>query len=138
MAPRRSQIECLTEEDQHYQIKFHESLAEVPPRVTASFVQHFSSSSGPPQVLLICFLLALASGCTVGVIPAVVTDRLARINHAYTGADCFTFSTSDKPQPCRLGSQDAQNFSAVSSFISNTLTYVRSTNVFLYHFFINN
>jgi len=124
MAPRRSQIECLTEEDQHYQIKFHESLAEVPPRVTASFVQHFSSSSGPPQVLLICFLLALASGCTVGVIPAVVTDRLARINHAYTGADCFTFSTSDKPQPCRLGSQDAQNFSAVSSFISNTLTFI--------------
>jgi hypothetical protein len=98
--------------------------------------------------------LALASGCTVGVvrsnifsvikssvlfcrlwpfffyipsqIPAVMTDRFARKNYGYDGMDCFAFSTVEKPPQCRQGSQDAQNFSAVSSFISNTITYVSS------------
>jgi hypothetical protein len=33
-----------------------------------NFMKHFSTSNGPPQVLFICFMLALASGCTVGVV----------------------------------------------------------------------
>ena len=59
-------------------------------------------------------------------IPAVMTDRFARINHGYVGADCSTLLTGEKPLQCRLGSQDAQNMSAMSSFISNILTFVTS------------
>ena len=89
-----------------------------------NFVKHFSTSNGPPQLLFICFMLALASGCTVGVvrsdncsvikssalfvdydpfffifffqIPAVMTDRFARKNHDYDGMDCFAFSTTSR------------------------------------------
>lgn len=47
---------------------------------TSSFVKHFSSANGPPQVLFICFMLALASGCTVGVVScANAMDRASSV-----------------------------------------------------------
>ena len=55
-----------------------------------------------------------------------MTDRFARINHGYSGADCSTFVMVEKPQQCRMGSQDAQNLSAMASFISNSFTFLTS------------
>jgi hypothetical protein len=57
--------------------KYHQSQECTPDDVKCAlstagqptnFVKHFSTSNGPPQVLFICFMLALASGCTVGVV----------------------------------------------------------------------
>jgi DHA1 family tetracycline resistance protein-like MFS transporter len=60
-------------------------------------------------------------------VPALVTDRFARLNHGYEGADCSSFTSSDaRPSACRMGSQDAQNMSAFSSFLSNGLTFFTS------------
>ena len=93
-----------------------------------SFFRAFFRSQGPPQVIFLCMLLALSLGSTVGVVPAVVTDRYARINHGYTDeADCSSFSRNDKPEECLLGSADAQNMSAAASFVSNGLTFVTSS-----------
>ena len=92
-----------------------------------SFLKSFFRSKGPPQVIFLCMLLALSLGSTVGVLPAVMTDRYARINHGYTGADCSSFSRDEKPASCLLGSADAQNMSAAASFVSNGLTFVTSS-----------
>lgn len=93
-----------------------------------SFFKAFFRSQGPPQVIFLCMLLALSLGSTVGVVPAVVTDRYARINHGYMDeADCSSFSRNAKPEECLLGSADAQNMSAAASFVSNGLTFVTSS-----------
>lgn len=93
-----------------------------------SFLGFFLKSSGPPQVILLCMLLALSIGSTVGVVPAVITDRYARLNHGYDNpADCSTYDRNSKPDQCLMGSSDAQNASAAASFVSNGLTFVTSS-----------
>merc|ERR1719203_2327491 len=76
-----------------------------------------------------CLLLALALGSTVGVVPAVVGDRYARLNHGYAGdGTCSELAGEGRqPRECRLGSEDAQNSAAVASFVSNTLTFTTSS-----------
>jgi len=59
----------------------------------------------------------------------MVTDRFARLNHGYEGEECSHFFLSNKPEACRMGSQDAQNMSAFSSFLSNGLTFFTSAMV---------
>eukprot|EP00567_Pseudictyota_dubia_P003789 CAMPEP_0197446878 /NCGR_PEP_ID=MMETSP1175-20131217/11697_1 /TAXON_ID=1003142 /ORGANISM="Triceratium dubium, Strain CCMP147" /LENGTH=542 /DNA_ID=CAMNT_0042978047 /DNA_START=56 /DNA_END=1684 /DNA_ORIENTATION=+ len=92
-----------------------------------SFIRFFASSRGAPQVVFLCMLLALALGSTLGVVPAVVTDRYARLNHGYDGKDCASFVSSDKPLECLDGSADAQNAAAAASFVSNGLTFISSS-----------
>ena len=43
-----------------------------------SFLVQFATSDGPPQIVLLILLLALGFGSTIGVVPAVMTDRYAR------------------------------------------------------------
>jgi hypothetical protein len=45
-----------------------------------SFLADFISSDGPPQILILCMLLALGFGSTIGVVPAVMSDRYARLH----------------------------------------------------------
>jgi hypothetical protein len=45
-----------------------------------SFIAEFVSSNGPPQILILCMLLALGFGSTIGVVPAVMSDRYARLH----------------------------------------------------------
>ena len=54
-------------------------LRDVPPKFTESFLRHFATSNGPPQVLLICLTLALAAGCTVGVV-SILWTSIGRIS----------------------------------------------------------
>jgi hypothetical protein len=71
-------------------------------------------------------LLAIGYGSTMGITPAIMSDRYARINHNYIGVPCdsFTSSTNDiKPNECFLGNNDAQSAASVSNLISNTLTF---------------
>jgi DHA1 family tetracycline resistance protein-like MFS transporter len=88
-----------------------------------SFLRYLLTSSGPPQIIILCLIIALALGSTVGVVPAVVEDRYARLNHGYTGEPCLQLKIGERPNECLLGNDDAQNSAALSSFISNALTF---------------
>ncbi len=93
----------------------------------SGFLLHFAKSSGPPQIITLCILLALALGSTIGVVPAVVGDRYARLRHGYGGAPCMELAGEDRPPECLLGNEDAQNAAAMGSFVSNTLTFATSS-----------
>ena len=95
--------------------------------VTTGFIRYFITSSGPPQIIALCLLISLASGSTVGIVPAVLEDRFARLNHGYTGVPCLKLTMGERPHECLLGNEDAQNSAAFANFISNTLTFSTSS-----------
>jgi len=93
----------------------------------SNFLLHFIKSSGPPQIIALCLIIALALGSTIGVVPAVVEDRYARLHHGYSGEPCLELAKEDRPHECLLGNEDAQNSAALASFVSNTLTFATSS-----------
>ena len=94
----------------------------------SEFIRYFMKSSGPPQVIALCLLISLALGSTVGVVPAVVEDRYARLRHGYDGeASCLDIPKIDRPKECLYGNEDAQNAAALSGFIHSTLTFATSS-----------
>jgi hypothetical protein len=94
-----------------------------------SFLQEFANSKGPPQIIVLMILLALGFGSTIGVVPAVMTDRYARLNHGYTDATHCSMLLHQElpPGACLRGSADAQNAVATEQFISNLLTFFTSS-----------
>lgn len=89
-----------------------------------SFIAYFVHSNGPPQIIILVVLLAVGLGSVIGVVPAVMTDRYARIAHGYSGEkSCSDYSPTERPQACLDGSSDAQNAVAMEQFISNGLTF---------------
>jgi len=95
-----------------------------------SFIVAFATSDGPPQILLLILLLALGFGSTIGVVPAVMSDRYARLQHGYDGElSCSDYSSSaaDKPDACYRGYADAQNAVAYEQLASNLLTFFTSS-----------
>ena len=91
------------------------------------FLLHFVKTPGPPQIITLCLVIALALGSTIGVVPAVVVDRYARLHHGYTGAPCLELSKEERPHECLLGNEDAQNSAAFASFLSNSFTFATSS-----------
>jgi len=96
-----------------------------------SFIVEFSQTNGPPQIAGLMMLIAIGLGCTIGVVPAVMTDRFARLSHGYDSSErCWEFTSpnsEDKPGECFLGSADAQTAVSTSNLISNVLTFVSSS-----------
>jgi MFS family permease len=93
-----------------------------------SFIVQFASSEGPPQIVALVLLIALGFGATLGIVPSIMTDRFARLNHGYTGDDCSSFtSLADKPAECLEGSSDAQNTAAFAGLVSNGLMLLTSS-----------
>ena len=114
-----TKINTHDDDDEHF---FHDNLTQ------SDFLRHFLQSSGPPQIIILCLLLALALGSTIGVVPAVVEDRYARLRHGYSGeVPCLELAKEDRPPECLAGNEDAQNSAAIASFISNTLTFMTSS-----------
>lgn len=93
----------------------------------SAFLRHFFKSPGPPQITALCLSIALALGSTIGVVPAVVEDRYARLHHGYSGEPCLDLAKEYRPQECSQGNDDAQNSAAFASFVSNALTFVTSS-----------
>jgi len=92
------------------------------------FLYHFTKTRGPPQVITLCLIISLALGSTVGVVPAVVEDRYARLRHGYDGEQsCLSVPKVDRPQECLFGNEDAQNAAAISGFVHNMLTFATSS-----------
>ncbi len=98
-----------------------------------SFVGQFLHTRGPPQIAFLMFLIALALGSTIGVVPAVMTDRFARTRHGYPSdaPDCSAYAdpgmARPKPEECLLGSADAQTAVSAANLISNVLTFATSS-----------
>jgi DHA1 family tetracycline resistance protein-like MFS transporter len=88
-----------------------------------------SSRNGVPQIILMAFLLAMAFGSTLAILPSFMTERLARVRYGYDGSeDCHSFSSYEtKPMECIQGSKDAQTAAAISELISNILTLLTSS-----------
>jgi len=94
-----------------------------------SFLVEFSEMKGPPQIALLMALLAIGLGSTIGIVPAVMGDRFARLYHGYEGdADCSSFTDAhSKPEACFLGGSDAQAAASVANLINNSLTFVTAS-----------
>jgi len=94
----------------------------------ASFIVQFAKTKGPPQITLIMMLVAIGLGSTIAVVPAVMSDRFARLNHGYAGIPtCAQLSVEQRPAACFLGSADAQNAAAEASLAMNVLTFLTSS-----------
>ena len=120
-APSRNEYSTMEQVDPHEPIR----RASVFRR--ESFIVQFTSGRGPPQIVAMVLLYALGFGSTVGIVPNIMSDRFARLNHAYTGKDCSSFDVFDKPDECLAGSTDARNATASASLVSNTLTLLLSS-----------
>lgn len=93
-----------------------------------SFLVQFSEMKGPPQIALLMALLAIGLGSTIGVVPAVMGDRFARLYHGYQGEEhCSSFDSSQKPEACFLGGSDAQAAASIANLINNSLTFVTAS-----------
>ena len=96
-----------------------------------SFIVQFSKTKGPPQIAFIMILIAMGFGSTIGVVPAVMSDRFARLQHGYDDSAPFCASShhvdDEKPAACLAGSSDAQSAAAMSNLISNGLTFLMSS-----------
>jgi DHA1 family tetracycline resistance protein-like MFS transporter len=89
------------------------------------FLKTFFRSRAAIHILVIAFLLSLGLGCTVGIVPDIMTDRYARLNHGYNseiGGECGSFDRADKPDECQRGADDAQQAAAISTLATNILT----------------
>ena len=86
------------------------------------FCSTFLRAKGTIQALIISTLLSFAMGCTAGMVPEILSDRYARLNHQYDGLPCFKFTHHTAPQACLNGADDAQEASAWGALLMNMLT----------------
>ena len=93
-----------------------------------SFIVQFSQMEGPPQIAFLMALLAIGLGSTIGVVPAVMADRFARLHHGYEGAEsCGSYSSDTRPEACFLGGSDAQAAASLANLVNNTLTFLTAS-----------
>jgi len=106
-----------------------ESQARVLTSRRRSFLVQFTEMKGPPQIALLMILLAVGLGSTIGVVPAIMSDRFARIHHGYDGdAHCSTFTDNAlKPDACFQGGSDAQAAAALVNLVNNSLTFLTAS-----------
>jgi MFS family permease len=91
-----------------------------------SFIVQFAKTKGPPQITILMILIAIGLGSTIGVVPAVMSDRFARVNHGYSGQESCS-DLDQKPDACTFGFADAQDAAATASLVSNVLTFITSS-----------
>lgn len=85
---------------------------------------YFKSTPGPPEILTVIILMAFGYGAVVSVVPSVMVDRFARLNHGYNGTEtCSSLSSDDQPEECDQGSDDAQNAAAMCTFVYNIIGF---------------
>ena len=125
--PRRAAKSETTSYVPYQELDPHEPVRRPSVFRRESFLIQFVKSEGPSQIALTLILIAIGVGCTIGVVPSVMSDRFARLNHGYSAGYCGNFRQGEKPEECLQGSSDAQNAAAVSSLVSNCLTFATSS-----------
>ena len=91
------------------------------------FLRIFVRSKGGPHLVVLIFVLSAALGSVAGLVPDVMGDRYARLNHGWNGPQCSSFDAANKPTPCEKGSDDSQSAAALSEFVKNVLTLFLNT-----------
>jgi DHA1 family tetracycline resistance protein-like MFS transporter len=80
-------------------------------------------AQGALSTVAISICLAFAFGCTVAIVPEILSDRYARLYHGYDGdLPCSSYDSLTMPLPCRQGADNAQEASAWSSLLENLFT----------------
>jgi hypothetical protein len=112
----------------------HEPENAAPPEMDeerndeVGFLKHLLTTHGSSQVLFVLLLMAMSQGSTVGVVPAILSDRYARLYYGYKGAPCYSSGTHDfLPQECKDGSNAAQGAAALSSLARSLFSFVTSS-----------
>jgi MFS family permease len=88
------------------------------------FFSSFRKSRGSVEALIISVLLSFGLATTVGIVPTVIADRYARINHGWEGQPCYTLNHDVMPYACVQGGDDAQTGSACMSLVQNLLLFL--------------
>jgi MFS family permease len=88
------------------------------------FFSTFCKSRGCVQALIISVLLSFGLATTVGIVPTVIADRYARINHGWDGPPCYSLDHDVIPYACIQGGDDAQTGSACMSLVQNLLLFL--------------
>jgi MFS transporter, DHA1 family, tetracycline resistance protein len=108
------------------------------------FFMEFITAQGPPQITVLLILLAFSFGSTVGVVPAVMSDRFARLHYGYgssgggsggggsdgnddTPPPCYSYNSNAENMPaaaCHAGYAAAQNALATEMLVAHAFTFV--------------
>ena len=89
-----------------------------------------------PMIVIVCTVvfIAISVGSTISIVPKLMTNRFANINHGYEGNDCSTYDNNKMagnmtkpPQECIDGSNDARNANSISNLVSNAFTLLLSS-----------
>ena len=100
----------------------HHETADEETSPSSSFFGTFFKAKGTIPALITSILLSFGIGLTVGIVPEIITDSYARINHDYIGIDpCYAFDHNDMPLACLEGADDAQQGSAYGALLLNLL-----------------
>lgn len=91
-------------------------------RSSDGVLRTFFGSKATIAILIVSALLSIGIGCTVGIVPEILSDRYARLHHSYSGPSCSDWADNVMPQPCRNGADDAQAASAIGTLVLNIFT----------------
>jgi len=87
------------------------------------FFISFYNSKGAISTVIVTLSMSFSLGCTVAIVPEVLSDRYARLYHGYDWTQpCSSFHGDLMPTGCQQGSDDAQDASAWSSLLQYLLT----------------
>eukprot|EP00980_Cylindrotheca_fusiformis_P008561 scaffold1820_cov129-Cylindrotheca_fusiformis.AAC.2 len=82
----------------------------------------FFGTKATVAILVVSASLSFGIGCTVGVVPEILSDRYARLDHSYHGPSCSDWDDNVMPVPCKNGADDAQASSAIGTLVLNAFT----------------
>mmetsp|Transcript_97 Transcript_97/g.177 ORF Transcript_97/g.177 Transcript_97/m.177 type:complete len:560 (-) Transcript_97:1072-2751(-) len=101
-----------------------------------TFLKIFFQSDGPPQLVILLFILSLAKGSTTSVIPKIAKDRYARLDFGYDGAyecseipddsytdDVYYYDDDYEPPECEDAADKAADMAAISSLLWNVFAF---------------
>lgn len=96
---------------------------EPEPSNESIFVIFFKSQT-TIATLVISLFLSFSAMSTASIVPEILSDRYARLSHAYDGPFCSDHHEDHLPKQCQEGSDDAQAASAFGTLVLNILTLV--------------
>jgi MFS family permease len=91
-------------------------------RSSEGLLQTFFGTKATVAILAVSALLSFGIASTVGIVPEILSDRYARLHHAYDGPSCSDWEDDVMPAPCIHGADDAQAASAIGTLVLNTFT----------------
>lgn len=86
-----------------------------------NFLSTYFRSMPAVHLLPVALFMAMGVGSTVGVVPALMADRYARLHYGYDGEEMCLSYTNNKPEACQKGASAAQEAAAMMTLVTNIL-----------------